>query len=271
MELTAPPGADERQRFYEDFSLAVGLRDWLVPNPRHEQLKLHIDDVLRGRRGLKILDVGCGAGVMTAHLRRYGDVTGTDFSAPAIAAARGLAPGVRFLAGTLDALPSHDRFDVVAMFDVLEHIPARDRPAFLSDVRSRLVDRGLVFVSTPFPEFTRNRRARGDDTLQVVDEEVELPALTVEAAQTGLQLLRFEAYDVFGGSPEYQVMVFTTARAPGGPPALLSRRLQRRLRVLRSPAGRRLRKAWQAGRLAAAGHVDEARWLLTATPPDVRS
>jgi hypothetical protein len=30
----------EARRYYEGFSLAVGLRDWLVPNARHEQLKL---------------------------------------------------------------------------------------------------------------------------------------------------------------------------------------------------------------------------------------
>jgi SAM-dependent methyltransferase len=247
------------------------LRDWLVPNPRHEQLKLHIDDLLRGRRHLRILDVGCGAGVMTAHLHRYGDVTGIDFSTSAIEAARGLAPGIRFMSGTLEALPSDERFDVIAMFDVLEHIPRGDRPGFLRDVRSRLADRGLVFVSTPFPAFTHHRRAAGDDTLQVVDEEVELPALTQEAAKAGLQLVRFQAYDVFGGSPEYQMMVFTTVRTPGGQPALRSRRLERRVRVLRSPAGRRVRKAARATRLAAAGHIREARWLLTASPPDVRS
>src|SRR6266508_1983864 len=108
---------DEARTYYEDFSLAVGIRDWLVTNPRHEQLRILMDEILTARRGLRILDVGCGAGVMTNHLRRYGDVTGVDFSGAAIAAARvftarrfGRRP--TFHAGSLEALPNDASFDV---------------------------------------------------------------------------------------------------------------------------------------------------------------
>jgi SAM-dependent methyltransferase len=267
----AAPGVDQARRFYEDFSLAAGLRDWLVPNPRHEQLKLHVDELLGRRRGLRIADIGCGAGVMTAHLSRFGDVTGLDFSRSAIEAARRLVPDATFIAGTLESLPGDDRFDVIALFDVLEHIPSADRPTFLAGVRNRLVEAGTVVISTPFPAFTHHRRAHGDETLQIVDEEVELPQLAAEAAAVGLQLLRFEAFDIFRGSPEYQILVFTTERSPGGPAALRSVRLQRRLRLVASSPGRRLRRLRHAARLAARGKVGAARWLLTGRPPRVRS
>jgi SAM-dependent methyltransferase len=242
-----------------------------VANPRHEQLKFQINDVLRGRRNLRILDVGCGAGVMTAHLRRYGDVIGIDFSRAAIETARGLAPGVRFIAGTLDEVPRDESYDLITLFDVLEHIPRAERPEFLGVLRGRLAQGGILFLSTPFPAFTHYRRINGDDTLQVVDEEVELPQLAAECAGVGLQLVRYEAYDVFRGSPEYQVAVFTTARAPGGAPELRSERLERRVHFLRSRAGRRIRRAEAALRLALSGRLREAHWMLAAQPPDVRS
>src|SRR3954454_8906196 len=79
--MSAP--TDAIRAYYQDFSLAVGEQDWREPNGRHEQLRLRLDDVLGGARGLNILDVGCGAGVMSSYLCRYGAVTGTDFSAPA--------------------------------------------------------------------------------------------------------------------------------------------------------------------------------------------
>jgi hypothetical protein len=110
-----------------------------------------------------------------------------------------------------------------------------------------------------------------DDTLQIIDEEVELPQLTAEAALAGLQLLKFEAYDVFSGSPEYQMMVFTTERGPGGPPVLRSPRLNRRLRWTTSSVGRRVRRLVHASRLAARGKLRAARWVLTGDAPHVRS
>jgi hypothetical protein len=63
---------------------------------------------------------------------------------------------------------------------------------------------GLLFCSTPYPAATAHRRAINDPTLQIIDEQVELSDIVVEARAAGLQLLRYEAFDVFAGSPEYQ-------------------------------------------------------------------
>src|SRR4051794_33439252 len=277
MPPLTPVTSDAAQAFYEDFSLAVGIRDWLIANPRHEHLKLQIDGILGGRRGLRILDVGCGAGVMTYHLSRYGHVTGLDFSGPAITAARrfsatrfGLRPA--FVTGTLNALPSDRRFDVITLFDVLEHVPKPERPAFVRSLRGRLVDGGLLFASTPHPASTRLRREQGDVTLQIVDEEVELSAVLEETAACGLQLRQFRVYDVFTGTPEYQAMLFETATTPGRrPPRLTDPRVQRRMRLLRARGGQRARRLAHAARLLAAGERATATQMLRGRAPHVRS
>jgi hypothetical protein len=154
---------------------------------------------------------------------------------------------------------------------VLEHIPCGERPAFVAGLRARLVDDGTVFVSTPFPAYTRFRRATGDDTLQIIDEEVWLPELLREAAAAGLQLIDFHAFDVFRGSPEYQVAVLTPTRAPGGVAALRSPRLDRRMRLLATTPGRFTRRVRHAAHLARRREFASARWMLTGEPPDVRS
>jgi 2-polyprenyl-3-methyl-5-hydroxy-6-metoxy-1,4-benzoquinol methylase len=264
------------RRYYEEFSPAVGTRDWLWANPRHEQLKLMIDDLLLGRRGLRILDVGCGAGVMSDHLRRYGDVTGIDFSSAAIAAARVFTARRRgrspiFQAGSLDDLPEGDTFDAITLFDVLEHIQESERPAFIADLRDHLATDGVLVASTPYPAFTKRRREIGDNTLQIIDEQVDLAQLLGEVAEAGLQLIRFQAFDVFAGSPEYQMMVFTTTRSPGGPASLRSPRLERRLQWLQGNAGRRALRAGRALRLALAGERSAARTVLAGRVPDVQS
>lgn len=263
------PDAGEAQAFYEDFSLAVGERDWLRPNLRHEQLKLLLDDLLRGRTGLRIADVGCGAGVMTDHLTRYGDVIGIDFSTAAIAAAARLAPKATFRAGTLETLEG--RFDLVTLFDVLEHIPEAERPGFLRDLAERLTPAGLLFCSTPHACATAHKRAADDPALQIIDEQVDVATVVTEAAEAGLQLLEYKAYDVWAGSPEYQAFTFTPATRYGGPPALRTRRLEQRRRLMaRLKYGRRRRKLY-AARALLRGDVKTAMWFARGDAPETRS
>jgi SAM-dependent methyltransferase len=257
------------QQFYEDFALAVGQRDWLLPNARHEQLKLIVDRLLAGRSALRIADIGCGAGVMTDHLARYGDAVGVDFSTAAIAAARRCSPGVEYRAGGLEQLEGP--YDVITLFDVLEHIPGAERPEFIAQLASLLDARGVLFVSTPYPAMTAYRRQRGDDSLQIIDEEVELADVLAEAGAAGLQLLSYDAYDVFGGTPEYQAFVLTHAREPGGGAELLQRPLRRRRRLMARREYVWARRARYAARAARRGDLGTARWFLTARPPQVRS
>lgn len=82
------------------------------------------------RPDMKILDIGCGPGTITADLAALvpdGDVTGVDFEpkvleeAQANANTRGLM-NIRFHSGSIHALPySDDIFDVVHAHQVLQH------------------------------------------------------------------------------------------------------------------------------------------------------
>ena len=257
------------QTYYEDFALAVGRRDWLRPNLRHVQLKGMVDELLAGRSGLRILDVGCGAGVLTHHLSRYGSALGIDFSGPAIELAQRLAPEASFRVASLEDL-GDERFDLITVFDVMEHIPQAERPGFVAGLAARLDGDGLVIASTPHPAFTLHKRATDEGHLQIIDEAVEIADVVGEAASAGLQLLRYEAYDVFAGSPEYQLMVLTPRRAPGGPAVLRGRHGAR----LAHPARKALRRGTRfahAARLLRAGDRASAWWFLTARTPKADS
>lgn len=263
--MTQQPQADRAQakEYYEVFSLRVGERDWLEPNRRHAQLRVLVDDVLGDAKGLDILDVGCGAGVMTSFLTRYGSVTGTDFSTAAIAAAQRIVPEVTFIAGSFEDLPTAKRYDGVMLFDVLEHIAASDRPEFLGQLASLLADDGVLFMSTPHPAYTNYKRAQGNPSLQVIDEEVELADVIAEATAVGLQLVRYHAYDVFGGTPEYHAMGFKLRGAPGQSPVLRDKRVKL--------PGRRAWRVKNAVRSLRNGRRSVARWFLTGRPPDIKT
>ncbi|MCW5759486.1 MAG: bifunctional 2-polyprenyl-6-hydroxyphenol methylase/3-demethylubiquinol 3-O-methyltransferase UbiG, partial [Phenylobacterium sp.] len=102
-------------------------------------------------KGLTILDIGCGAGLVTEPLARLGaTVTGIDPAEANIAAARlhagdgGLA--VDYRTTTAEALvEAGATFDAVLILEVVEHVA--DVPLFVESV-SRLVRPGGIVVAS---------------------------------------------------------------------------------------------------------------------------
>ncbi len=101
---------------------------------------------------LRLLDVGCGAGVAAeAFARRGFDVLGVDASAAAIEAARAHAAGqdlpLAYRVGTAeDLLAEGVRFPLITALEVIEHVP--DPPGFLATLAALLAPGGTLFLST---------------------------------------------------------------------------------------------------------------------------
>lgn len=120
-----------------------------------DQVSAHFGRDAKGVRpfeGLRLLDIGCGGGLLSEPMARLGaSVVGADASATNIevaklhAAQSGLA--VDYRAATAEALAdAGETFDVILNMEVVEHVA--DVPLFLGKCGQMLRPGGVMFVAT---------------------------------------------------------------------------------------------------------------------------
>jgi 2-polyprenyl-6-hydroxyphenyl methylase / 3-demethylubiquinone-9 3-methyltransferase len=103
-----------------------------------------------GCGGVRVLDIGCGAGLLSEALAKSGcDVLGLDASAEAIAAAQAHAAGqrlrLRYQTGAAEALVG-EKFPVITALEVVEHVA--EPGAFIATLAGLLEPGGMLFLST---------------------------------------------------------------------------------------------------------------------------
>ena len=177
---------------------------WLV-GPVFKPWAEIVVDRARLRRGDRVLDVACGTGIVarvaTNRLSGTGHVVGVDVSAPMLAFARGVEPGIDWRQGDAGALPLHDaeRFDVVLCQHGLQFFP--DKPAAAREMRRAMDHGGRLVVAvwksleeTPFfrdlYEVAARRLGAFDDRRHGFGDPVALERLIADA---GFENVRVES------------------------------------------------------------------------------
>ena len=123
--------------------------------PLHEINPLRLDwiDKIARINGKRILDVGCGGGILTESLATRGaQVTGIDLSEKALSVARlhllesGHAVDYRRIAAEELAAQSPETYDIVTCMEMLEHVP--DPASIVAACATLAKPGGHVFFST---------------------------------------------------------------------------------------------------------------------------
>ena len=145
----------------EEFAFFNQLSDeWWNENGKFKilhQIKSHrmsyILDQINNRniRNLKILDVGCGGGIICEPLARLGaKVTGIDFAPNNIIAAKIHSKKnklkINYINKDIEKSKLDEKFDIILMFEVLEHLDNWKKT--IKNIKKNLNKNGLIIIST---------------------------------------------------------------------------------------------------------------------------
>jgi 2-polyprenyl-3-methyl-5-hydroxy-6-metoxy-1,4-benzoquinol methylase len=123
---------------------ALAMKAFWLSRTRTQRQHLYLRDVAPGR----VLDVGCGSGILLKRLQARGwQATGQEFD-PAAAAAAARYAGCRVVCGPLHEVDLPGKhFDAITLSHVIEHVA--EPMAFLSHCANLLRPGGMLVAVTP--------------------------------------------------------------------------------------------------------------------------
>jgi cyclopropane fatty-acyl-phospholipid synthase-like methyltransferase len=203
--------------FYDEF---VDRQTRVGVNRRHQAILGWLK-----RFGLRpdsrVLEIGCGVGMLTRLLAEalpQGSVLGTDLSPRSIASAEerlASFENVELLAGDALEVEIEERFDVVVLPDVIEHIPLESHGALFERVASWVKPEGFVLAHYPNPHHLEWFHVHRPERLQIIDQPIHADVLMRNVYEHGLYLDYFERYSIWIREGDYIVAVLRPSAGVG--------------------------------------------------------
>jgi SAM-dependent methyltransferase len=134
------------RKVYEQMARLDGQHWWFTA--RRRILDGVIERIVRPARGARILELGAGTGHNLAMLSRFGEVEASELDpvARGIASERLGRPVVEAALPDLSMFPA-DSYDMIALLDVLEHVP--DDKGSLKAIYGRLKPGAALLLTVP--------------------------------------------------------------------------------------------------------------------------
>lgn len=173
------PTSDNIKNYYNDFSKDILIRDFHFYNLRQGAIKRLCKQYIP--RNARILEIGCGVGIITKFVQKDAAfVLSLDISDVNVSVARLTAKSdnTRFevldITKEAEKIKNYGKFDVVLIFDVIEHIEKENYARFFSVLEEMLSDSGMILLTYPSPQYQEYLKENDPKSLQIVDQVVLL-------------------------------------------------------------------------------------------------
>ncbi|WDT68686.1 class I SAM-dependent methyltransferase [Cloacibacterium sp. TD35] len=190
---------EEVSQFYDQFSerqIKIGVNERLIY--LFKKLKK-----LGLNKKSKILELGCGVGAFTYLLSKkveQGYVEAVDLSEKSIENAQKniQKSNVRLFVGDVVYYqPKETDFDFITLLDVIEHIPVEEHFNLFKNLSSFISEKTLLLINIPNPEYIKYLHQNLPDSLQVIDQPIELTTLAENLDKNDLEIIFFQKYGIW--------------------------------------------------------------------------
>lgn len=184
------------QEYYDNF-LTYLVKDRERENPRHTYIKNRLSQIIKS--GDKVLDLGCGIGITTEHIKSLGvsKVIGVDLSPELIKYAKSTVKDVEFIVHDITNVNVGDKFDVISLCDVMEHVPRERYEDLFGVIRKHLKKQGIVFIAIPDFDYQNYVRKYRPELLQIIDNSISYDEISHLCKNVDLKVRFYNNYGVF--------------------------------------------------------------------------
>jgi 2-polyprenyl-3-methyl-5-hydroxy-6-metoxy-1,4-benzoquinol methylase len=144
------PSIDEQKSFYDNRWKVSAKRPYVY---QHLKNRIYAIRKLLAKTNIsqpRILEIGCGLGVISNELSKFGTVEALDLSSEAVSIAQRMYPHVKYLQADVFKYDFGDvTYDVIVTSEVIEHIPLESRDRFIKILWEHLKINGWLVLTTP--------------------------------------------------------------------------------------------------------------------------
>ena len=190
---------EEVSQFYDQFSerqIKIGVNERLIF--LFKQLKK-----LGLTKKSKILELGCGVGAFTYLLSKKvekGYIEAVDLSEKSIENAQKNIQKNNvqlFVGDVVHYRPQESDFDFITLLDVIEHIPIEEHFNLFKNISTYISEKSLLLINIPNPEYIKYLHQHQPESLQVIDQPIELPTLAENLDKNDLEIIFFQKYGIW--------------------------------------------------------------------------
>ena len=102
-----------------------------------------------------------------------------------------------FVGDVVHYQPQESDFDFITLLDVIEHIPIEEHFNLFKNISTYISEKSLLLINIPNPEYIKYLHQNQPESLQVIDQPIELPTLVENLDKNNLEMVFFQKYGIW--------------------------------------------------------------------------